>query len=1362
MTLKHPPGRWRLALKACSRAVLLMTFGAAMLAAPGIAFASEGHAGLADLDARSGKVAPSSSQLSTVESLGARATWNDFGTPKTLLKDGGWLATGVSGSSADAAARNWIASQKALFRLSDLSSLKLESDYGAEGNAWAVTYRQHFGGLAARQDGVLTVGLVGTPSSSWKIGYVSSKVTGSTGLAAQPSISAGMAWAKAAANAGIAVSVLGLRPLKDDREWKQFAVPGFAQVQRARLVALPTPLNGVRPAWEALVVNSDGGLALGYRTYVDAVTGDVLVRANTLHNSHPNADTFTGSYVLTDGACGTFHGPWDITSGEQVESIVVTATANLVANDIVIELYFDADFGGGGGRVLVQAQDLLTSPEVMNYDPPGFVPEGRYEVRICDFVDGSGALVNASYSGSIVFNTVATSGGGGPLPPYVARWDTWANSPLLGALSQDPWNIPDPPLTGSQADSRQANDIRRRMCWDATGPAPTFTPIPGCETVATGKPDLQNLASRVPWDVIPPSTPTFTTAGNNAITREAWLSPLTPGGAFQPFGAPPFSNVRDYSYRWTNQWEREDCNPATTFTSAQRNDIDPAVVSLFTMHNRMHDWQYFLGFTEENWNGQLSNFGTTSTGMEGDPLIGDAQAGAVDGGAPSYLGRDNANMITNPDGVPSVTNQYLWQPLAGAFYAPCVDGDKDMGVAGHEFGHMTENRMIGKGQGRNGHHAGAMGESFGDFNATEYLNEYGYATVVAGQNPFALGAYATGDKIQGIRNYPGNFLPTGAFPTAGVNPMINPLQFGNMGYDLTGGQVHADGEIWTKVNFQIRQALVNKYNASFPETNQTLQVECADGVHPANLCPGNRRWIRLYFFAMLLMSDTPTMLEARDAVLMADQMLFGSANQSDLWLQYARYGFGQFAFSTAALVNSDTDPAPDHMSPLHNEATVNFTSPAPNARVYVGHYEARTSPIADTDPTTNNGAVLADGNNLDQRAKFVPGTYEFVANARGFGNIRFRLTLTAGQTLTFNLPFVTNWASSAPGVGATATTVAPAVWTNLGDLIDDTEATNADYGPNQPEVNLANPSIIVNLGGTTPRVVRQVNVSAMLLSQNRFTALRSFQILTCNGSDAVCAVPANFTARSIVGNGNVNAFPGTAPRPVAPEIILRNFVLTSSVNATHVMIKVLHNQCTGNLAFQGEQDADPLNVTDCTTGSPGTLPGGILGTDAVLLERDDEVHIAELQVFSTTSGGGNGGGGNGGGNGGGGDDGECDGDDDIVKLGPAVAKPGSTITYTITFTNLGDTDDDDCEIDDLLGDDLTYVSSTGGGTYDAATRTVTWKTGPVASGTSRTFTVDAKVSDDAAAGSVLMNQAYLGRLGLDLSPLATATTMVLP
>jgi hypothetical protein len=70
------------------------------------------------------------------------------------------------------------------------------------------------------------------------------------------------------------------------------------------------------------------------------------------------------------------------------------------------------------------------------------------------------------------------------------------------------------------------------------------------------------------------------------------------------------------------------------------------------------------------------------------------------------------------------------------------------------------------------------------------------------------------------------------------------------------------------------------------------------------------------------------------------------------------------------------------------------------------------------------------------------------------------------------------------------------------------------------------------------------------------------------------------------------------------------------------------------------------------------------------------------------------------------------------------------------------------------------VSSTGGGVYDAATHSVTWTTGSVAAGASRTFTLTAKVSEGASSGSVLLNRAYFGRLGLDASPLASTTTLV--
>ena len=263
-------------------------------------------------------------------------------------------------------------------------------------------------------------------------------------------------------------------------------------------------------------------------------------------------------------------------------------------------------------------------------------------------------------------------------------------------------------------------------------------------------------------------------------------------------------------------------------------------------------------------------------------------------------------MITLPDGASSVTNMYFWQPFAGSFYAPCVDGDYDMGVIGHEYGHMIENRMLGKGSNRVGHHAGAMGESFGDMNGMEYLNENGFVPT-SDENPFAIGTYDTGNKQRAIRNYGMNYPTSGDDPTAGRQLFINALNFSDMGYDLTGptptsgNQVHANGEIWSKVNFGIRQLLADKYDDDFPVDDADLQASCAEGELPPQSCPGNRRWFQLYYDAMLLAPAASSMLEMRNAMLAADLTRFGGANQEEIWLGFARGGMGDGATSIEQL-----------------------------------------------------------------------------------------------------------------------------------------------------------------------------------------------------------------------------------------------------------------------------------------------------------------------------------------------------------------------------------------------------------------------------------------------------------------------------
>lgn len=1206
-----------------------------------------------DLDARQGRVRPTAEQRAIADSLGAQVTWNDLGTPQSLIKYGGYLATGLTGSNAEAAARSFVDGNKALFRLGSTDGLSLLKASRLEASdGYAVIFRQSFGGLKPAEGGLLIVGVEGAAERGWRVAFVSSTVTGDSSLAAEPRLSATDAWLRAAADVGRTTDRSAIGTVKEDRGWSVFAVEGYSQPQRARLVAVPTPLDGARPAYETLVVQSTAPTA--FQHFIDAATGAVLVRKDLVEHSHPPGDFFSGQVPAIDGTCAPDNGPWTVAKGERVEEVQASAGAVRTTNDMVIHIVRDGE--------IVASFDSLFSPESVVYDPPDD-GVGIYHVRVCDFVDGNAWANPRDYAGQVLFSPV----GAGTVSPYPPKWKVFPAYPKLGNQTY-PWAYP-------------TDDTREIWCWESTI-GPDNTPIPECDR------EVQNFASRVPWDYDPRlNAPTFTTRGNNAVTAESWFSPFTPG----PTGFRPTSATREYIYDWTNEWFNNEC--VSTFTPGVSNDVSAATTNLFAQHNRMHDWSYFLGFTERHWNAQDSNFGTGNT-AERDPLLGDVQAGAVVGGAPTYLGRDNANMITLPDGVPPITNMYLWQPLAGAFYAPCVDGDFDMAVIGHEYGHLTENRMIGKGGTRSGHHAGAMGESFGDFSSVEYLSEYGF-TPVSGEDPFAVGAYVTGNKERAIRNYNMSSPRTGAFPGPGVAPEVNPLNFSAMGYDIVGQQVHANGEIWSATNYDIRQALVEKYGAGDPQ----LQADCADGKLPPNQCPGNRRWIQLVFDGMLLMPTNPSMLDARNAYLAADVMRFGGANQAELWNAFATRGFGENATSTNSSAEgratSDTDPKPDFESPHADEAVVTFSATAEeggatvNARIFVGHYEARVSPIADTDASTGpaDGSQMPGSSNLDNTAGFVPGTYEFIVQAQGYGAHRFRLDLATGPgNVTFSLP--TNLASKNQGATASGD------GSSHDDLIDDTEATNWDDPSGGPAVNMVNPQVTVDLAGTEARTIDRVNVSALLFGQNRFTAVRQFRIDASTDG-------ANFAP---VYTSPADAFPGFNPRPVGPEMILRTFDIPD-VQATHLRIVVLHNQCTGNGDFQGTQEADPASPSDCANPNP---PG-------VLPERDTEVHISELQAFGPAPA-----------------PPAPEADLSITKTdNPDPVQRGKELTYTITVTNAGpDTAEGVTVVDQLpKGAGFGSATSTQGSCGRPRKGAITCEVGDMGSGATVTITIKIKPVD---------------------------------
>jgi len=162
---------------------------------------------------------------------------------------------------------------------------------------------------------------------------------------------------------------------------------------------------------------------------------------------------------------------------------------------------------------------------------------------------------------------------------------------------------------------------------------------------------------------------------------------------------------------------------------------------------------------------------------------------------------------------------------------------------------------------------------------------------------------------------------------------------------------------------------------------------------------------------------------------------------------------------------------------------------------------------------------------------------------------------------------------------------------------------------------------------------------------------------------------------------------------------------------------VLENHCTGAPDYAGDQDNDPLNNTDCVTGS----------------SRDTQARAAELQVFSF-------------------DESTRPPGDPVVAstmTAPATVKPGDQIQYTISYTNLGPEPSAGATITDQLPAGVWFNFASDGATYNSNTRTVKWDL----------VKLTVRVPSSTPLGAVLLNQSqFAGQL--TFSPPAAAVTTV--
>ncbi|ORX91540.1 hypothetical protein K493DRAFT_325562 [Basidiobolus meristosporus CBS 931.73] len=276
--------------------------------------------------------------------------------------------------------------------------------------------------------------------------------------------------------------------------------------------------------------------------------------------------------------------------------------------------------------------------------------------------------------------------------------------------------------------------------------------------------------------------------------------------------------------------------------------LDSSITNLFYWNNVMHDLSYQYGFTETAGNFQDNNFGRG--GESGDAVIANAQDGS---------GYNNANFATPPDGMKGKMRMYVWNVIQ-----PHRDGDLESGIMIHEYTHGISTRLTG-GPANSGclgwGEAGGMGEGWGDF----------FATILRMRPDddrrldLGMGEYANGGKNIRYFKY-------------STNNITNPETYSIMDKANYWG-VHAKGGVWAEMLYEMYWNLVDKYGFT-------------SDWYSASLRHGNTLALQLVLDGMKLQPCRPKFVDARDAIIHADDLLTGGENYCEIWKAFAKRGLG--------------------------------------------------------------------------------------------------------------------------------------------------------------------------------------------------------------------------------------------------------------------------------------------------------------------------------------------------------------------------------------------------------------------------------------------------------------------------------------
>lgn len=388
------------------------------------------------------------------------------------------------------------------------------------------------------------------------------------------------------------------------------------------------------------------------------------------------------------------------------------------------------------------------------------------------------------------------------------------------------------------------------------------------------------------------------------------------------------------------------------------------ITNLFYWNNVIHDVMYEYGFNEVSGNFQDDNQGRGGAGND------HVNAEAQDGG-----GTNNANFATPVDGSSGRMQMYLWTGT------PSLDGDVDNGIIVHEYGHGISNKLTG-GPANSSclQNAEQMGEGWSDYYALMFTQDWATSTLTTGfTSPRGIGTYALNQPITGAGIRSQRYCTDFSVNSKVYLPSLPTSS-------------HSRGEIWCATLWDMTWNIINQVGFINPNL-----YDIAGG-------GGNNIAMKLVTEGIKLQQCSPGFISGRNAILQADQNLYGGTYRCAIISAFARRGMGTNA--SEGLTSSVSDQVVDYSGGTPTVSlTQNGIVSVPegqniiyNNKVSAECYSINNYTLRDTLPLSVSFVSATNGGTYNAANRVVSWPVNLAASTTG--NYGFTVNINSGSYFT--------------------------------------------------------------------------------------------------------------------------------------------------------------------------------------------------------------------------------------------------------------------------------------------------------------------------------------------------------------------------